>query len=370
MASNTRIFQLGDRSQVVFSACSDDLRIQGGAEGQAEVLDRPDTSGLQVQQTDQGLHITSASPLAVRVPESAIVALQSCSGDALITRIREAHVGQHSGDLMLTKVGAAELSGINGDVQIGGGQSLRVTTLNGDLRVSATQGELSLVGICGDITLRSVAGHAEIRGITGDISLRNPDGQIHVHDVNGNVELAGNLSSGEYTVETNGDVALRLDQSSDARLELEAPVGSISCSLRLSDTQQAAHALLGTLGQGSAKLRVIAASGDIKVRATRGGDMEEALEEEMARVEQCARRAADRAERMAEKMRQRGQRLEEKARRRAERMARIHSYGTLLRNQYAPADNAQQERLAVLKMLAEGKINAEQAEALLSALES
>jgi hypothetical protein len=41
-----------------------------------------------------------------------------------------------------------------------------------------------------------------------------------------------------------------------------------------------------------------------------------------------------------------------------------------LRRQCAPAGDLQQERLAVLKMLAEGKINAEQAEALLSALES
>jgi phytoene/squalene synthetase len=98
--------------------------------------------------------------------------------------------------------------------------------------------------------------------------------------------------------------------------------------------------------------------------------VEEVLEEEIARVEECARRAAERAERMADKMRRRGERIEQKARRRAARVATAYRHGTLLRRQCAPAGDLQQERLAVLKMLAEGKINAEQAEALLSALES
>jgi hypothetical protein len=370
MASETQIFELGDQPRIAFSACSDDLRIQGGADGWVELLAPPDTEGVQVLQTEQGLSISSTSSLTVRVPEAAVLALESCSGDVHASRVREVHVVRHNGDLMLTQVNAAELDAVNGDVQIGGGQSLQVSTLNGDLRVSALQGELTLVGIRGDVLLRSVVGHAEAHDITGDISVRNPDGQIDVHDVNGDVELTGSLVSGEYTVEASGNVRLQLDKSSDAHLELEAPVGSISYSLKLSDKRETTHSLQGTINQGTAKIRVVAAGGDIKVRATRSGDMEEVLEEEIARVEECARRAAERAEHMAEKMRQRGQRLEDKARRRAERTARIHSHGTLLRHQYAPADNVQQERLAVLRMLAEGKINAEQAEALLSALES
>jgi hypothetical protein len=370
MVSETQVFELGDQPRVIFSACTDGLRIQGGADGRIEFLARPDGEGLQVQQTDEGLNISSTSSLTVRVPEAAVVALESCSGDARVTQVKEVHVVQHNGDLLLTQVDAAELNGLNGDVQVGGSRSLKVTTLNGDLRVSAAQGELIIVGMRGDIRLRAVTGQAELRNVTGDIALRNPDGQFDVHDVNGDVELTGNLRSGEYTVHTNGDVRLQLDHNADARLELEAPVGSISCSLKLSDIQESAHALQGTLGQGTAKVRIVAAGGDIRVRATRSADVEEVLEEEIARVEECARRAAERAERMAEKTRRRGQRLEEKARRRAERMAKIHTYGTVLRRQHAPADDAQQERLAVLKMLAEGKINAEQAEALLSALES
>ena len=51
-------------------------------------------------------------------------------------------------------------------------------------------------------------------------------------------------------------------------------------------------------------------------------------------------------------------------------MAKVRVHGTALRRQCASGDDVQQERLAVLEMLSEGKINAEQAAALLSALES
>lgn len=368
--TETQFFQLGDHPQVVFNACTDDLRIQGSDQDQVELVAGPDREGLQVHQTAEALNISSTSSLTVLVPEAAIIALEGCSGDARVTKVKGLQAGRHNGDLALTQVDTAQLGGVNGDVQVGGSRSLRVTTLNGDLRVSAAQGELVLGSIRGDILLRAVAGRAEVSGITGDISIRNPDGQIHVHDVNGDVELSGNLKGGEYVVETNGDVRLQLGDGSDVRLELEAPLGRISSSLKLSNMQESEHSLQGTLGQGSATVRIIATGGDIKVRATRSGDVEEVLEEEIARVEECARRAAERAERMADKMRRRGECIEQKARRRAARVATAYRHGTLLRRQCAPAGDLQQERLAVLKMLAEGKINAEQAEALLSALES
>jgi DUF4097 and DUF4098 domain-containing protein YvlB len=368
--SEAQTFQLGEHPRVVFKDCSGELRIQGAGGSQVEVITRPGREGLQVQQTEEELSISSTISLTVRVPEAADTALESCSGDVRVTAVKELHVGGHRGDLMLTQVGSAELDTVNGDVDVGGSQSLRVTTLNGDLRVSAVQGELALVGVRGDILLRAVTGRAELHGITGNVRIRNPEGHVDVHDVNGNIELTGNLESGEYALETLGDIRLQLDQDSDARLELEAPVGSISCSLTLSDTQESRHSLQGILGQGTARLRVIAVSGDIKVRARRSGDVEEVLQEEIARVEEAARRAKERAQHMAEKMRRRGERLEHRSRRRAEHVSSTHTHGTRARRRHAPAEDVQQERLAVLRMLSEGKINAKQAEALLSALES
>ncbi len=368
--SDSQVFELGDHPRVVFNACSGDLRIQGARDGQVELLARPEAEGLHLQQTEDVLNVSSSISLTVRVPEAATVALQGCSGDLRATRVKELHVDLHRGDLVLTQVDSAELGTVNGDLEVAGSQSLRVTTLNGNARVSAVQGELVMVGVRGDIQVRAVSGRVELHGITGDIHIRNPEGQIDVHDVNGDVELSGKLCGGEYTVETNGNVRLELDHGSDARLELEAPVGSLSCNLALTDPQESAHRLQGTLGQGTSHVRIVAASGDIKVRGRRSDDVEEVLQEEIARVEECARRAAERAERMAEKMRRRGERLEEKAQRRAERIAKMHRRMAPLHRQPASADDVLQERLAVLKMLSEGKINAEQAEALLSALES
>jgi hypothetical protein len=284
--------------------------------------------------------------------------------------VRELHLSAHRGDVTLVQVGTSELSTVNGDVDVGGSQSLRVTTLNGDLRVSAVQGELLLSGIRGDILLRAATGRAVLRGITGDVRIRNPEGHVDVHDVNGDVEFIGNLKSGEYSLEANGDIRLQLDRESDVRLELEAPVGSVSSALSLGEAQELPHGLQGTLGQGAAQLRAIAASGDIKVRARRSSDVEEALQEEIARVEEAARRAQERAQRMAEKMKRRGERLERQAQRRAERISQRHTLKTRVQRQSAPAEDVQKERLAVLRMLSEGKISASQAEALLSALES
>jgi hypothetical protein len=367
--SETRVFDLGDAARVLFKGCSSDLRIQGVEGTQAEFLVPTNRDGLHIEPTEQGLQVSSSISLAVRVPQSTRVALQSCSGDARVTKVGELQIGQHHGDLVVMQVGSAELEALNGDVQVGGTGPLRMTTVNGDLHVSAAQGELVLVGIRGDVRLQAIKGQAELHNVTGDISIRNLDGQLDVHDVNGDVELSANLRSGEYAVEANGDIRLRLDHSSDALIELEAPLGSISSSLKLSESQQSAHALRGTLGQGTARVRIFAVSGDIKARAVRSSDMEEALNDEIARVEECAQRAAARAQRMAEKMRRRSERIEERARRRAERVAGPHIDRTLPRRQRASSGVVQQERMAVLTMLSEGKINAEQAEALLAALE-
>jgi hypothetical protein len=206
--------------------------------------------------------------------------------------------------------------------------------------------------------------------------------------VNGDVEVVGNLQSGQWNIEVNGDVAIYLDPASNGLLELDSPLGRVKSRLDLSVGEQSAHRLVGSLGTGAAKLQVVAHNGDIKLAQRRESTWADeadraaarALTEAQREAERVGRRAERleekakrRAERLEEKARQRADRLEEKARRRSERMAEKSrrwrvKWGTV--PAAAEVENTEDERLAVLRMLAEGKVNAEQAEALLAALEA
>ena len=96
--------------------------------------------------------------------------------------------------------------------------------------------------------------------------------------------------------------------------------------------------------------------------------------------ETIARREAEKARRQAEREAAKAQRLAEKARRKAERAQRRaqkkmkwHFEWDTGRGSQRTAGRSQassdEERLAVLKMLAEGKISAQEAETLLQVLE-
>ena len=375
----TRGFDLGPNPHLVFRSCVGGLRIRAWGESQVQLWLDQEPETLDVQEAEGELEVSTTGPVTAQVPAETTVVVKGSVGDLHATGLSKLSVTDHRGDLTATSCGTLELATLHGDVRVRDSQYLDVQSLNGDLRVGAAQGEAQVAGIRGDVSLRGLSGQVSAFNITGSLSIYHVDGRLDVHDVDGDIQLKATLQSGQYAIQTNGDVALYLGPESNAHLELETAAGRVSCTAELRNVKEAPHGLTGDLGEGAAQLTVSASSGDIRVHQATVGNLQEEMERERARAEAYARREAERAQRMGDKMRRKGERLAEKARRRGERAARKarkHAAKARdwriewsVRRTSAAGDNLEQERLAVLRMLGKGTINAEQAEALLQALE-
>ncbi len=374
-----RSFDLGPNPHLVFRSCAGDVRIRAWRENQVQLwLDR-EAETLDVREAEGVLEVSATGSVTAQVPVDTGVVVMGSVGDLHVTGTSNLSVTDHRGDLTATSCGRLELATLHGDVRVRDSQYLDVQSLSGDLRVGAAQGEAQVGGVRGDVSLRGLSGQVHAFNITGSLSISHMDGRLDVHDVDGDIQFKATLQSGHYAIQTSGDVALYLGPESSVNIELQAAAGRISCTPELRNVKETPHGLTGDLGEGAAQLTVSASSGDIRVHQATVGNLQEEMERERARAEAFARREAERAQRLAEKMRRKGERLAEKARRRSERAERkAREHATKARDwrikwsaprRSAAPDNLEQERLAVLRMLGEGTINAEQAEVLLQALD-
>lgn len=383
-------FQLGSSPRLSFRACAGDLRIQSWEQEEVQILFRREGEAANVQEAEGELTLDGVMPKAVQVPPGASVHLQRCSGDFDAANVAVVHIEAHQGDLSLNQVNKVELAMVHGDVQVREAQSLQVTTLHGDLRVQNLAESAAIAQVHGDITLKQTQGQLTLENVTGDVVVRNPAAHLDVRNVTGDLTLSGDVQAGEYHLEALGDVSLYLGTESNANLELEARLGRITCGLKLDDSSESANRVTGKIGQGAAHLEAVSNTGDVRLRPLGTDQVRREMEKEriwvevharraeeharrvaereLLRAEAHARRSAAHAQRMAEKAHRAQERLAEKAEERATRMKRLQVKLGMLQRGPSP-EALENERLAILKMLAEGKISAEQAESLLDALE-
>jgi hypothetical protein len=241
-----------------------------------------------------------------------------------------------------------------------------VTTLHGDLQVQAIGESVAIAAIHGDIVLKEAKGQLTLQDITGDVIIRDPAGTLDLSNVTGDVALSGNLQTGSYHLEALGDVVLYLEAASDVLLEAEARLGAIGCGLALAETVESAHRLSGKMGQGTAHVQIVANGGDVRLRPLGADQVRQEMEKERIRAEAHARRGAERAQRLAEKAEAHAAKVR---RWQARSNAPGPGYTAAPRQAAMSPEALQDERVAILKMLAAGKISAEQAESLLNALE-
>jgi DUF4097 and DUF4098 domain-containing protein YvlB len=318
--------------------------------------------------------------------------------------------------------GNVKLDSALGDVslrEVAGDAVVRLT--GGDLRARQIGGALQAEEVHGDVRVRNLTGVLELGHVAGDAILVNLRGGAEVRQVDGDVVLKTELVPGaRYSVRARGNVVLRIPLETGAHLVLEAPAGEIHSTISLEVKEKAAGRLVGTLGRadkraevllhttgGNITLRplttsedrttdqinlgfdpeaiaemvrahVVASLGTSNVDEFVHRETERALrraERARAKAERAAERAQAKAERAAERARARVELAEERAQRHMERqMEKAGKRGRGARRKkwafhQTSEPVTEEERAAVLKMLQEGKITAEEANQLLEALE-
>lgn len=344
----SKTFALGAAPRITFRSCVGDLRVHSWDQPGVQVLAGCEKDLATIVESEGGIEVSSLMPATVHAPAESTVVLEGCSGEVHATGLAVVMVNKHRGEVSLHQTRQAELNALHGDASVTEADTLAVTVMHGDLRCRSLSNGVTIRDLHGDVLLRHVGGDSQLSGITGDIALSDHQGSLQASAVTGDLRLAGTLRSGTSTIDILGDIYLSLDPGSDVLLDLEARLGRVRSSAALLDSTGSAHRLKGRLGNGTARLFVTSSSGDIRLGSETAGDERQAEDTEAEEVTTNLGRGVE--ERLA-----RGRRW------------RAHVAPS---PRAAAAESLAEERLAILHMLADGKINAAQAAELLQAMET
>ena len=173
----------------------------------------------------------------------------------------------------LPRTAAVVLRTLSGDVQASGiGADSRWASASGDLRISVDGGRVQLETMSGDAILEA-SGTITLgaRTVSGDLRIHAPRiDAVDASTTSGDVRIEGDLGRGtNHTINSvSGDV--ELVTGSPVRLQVETIAGDVHASGRHQSDGAPGHRTL-VVGDGSVAVSVRTTSGDVRLRALEGG---------------------------------------------------------------------------------------------------
>jgi hypothetical protein len=127
-------------------------------------------------------------------------------------------------------------------------------------RIETVNASVTIDGVHGDVRVRAVNGPVQAKGLAADAVLDTVNGSIHA-------EFTSVKAGQKITVHSvNGAVTLALPKDADVAVQAETINGSVASELPLQPTGTVArNRLNGTLGGGSAALKVDTVNGGIRL---------------------------------------------------------------------------------------------------------
>jgi hypothetical protein len=334
-----------------------------GWEGE-DILLKGDNDEMQFNQNDETVTVSCEDDLSLRVPKAASILVKKIVGDASIRGV----------------MGGIEVQEIEGDLSIRDVDSVAIDTLQSDFSLRGAKGHLSVKNARGDVSIREVDGNVSLEAVADDLALRDVRGNVNANVAEDVVLYLNPQAGNSYSVHAGDDILLVMPPKANATLTLNAD--SIDIEWKGIKNDEDATNRVITLGDGSAIMTLVA-GGDIRVSnqpnagetaedfgnfAGIGMDWSGFGERISRQVEQATRRAAKQAEEAA-------RRMDQKMTRRSGPKVAVHMgrWNWDMSPKGVPMSPKPQasdeERMAILKMLQEKKISAEDADKLLAALE-
>jgi hypothetical protein len=339
----------------------------------ADLLIKGDEEEARFAQTGETVSVSSSSDLSLRVPKGASLLINSLGGDASVRGV----------------LGGIEIKEIHGDLSIRDAGAVSIDTVNGDFSLRGAKGSLYVKNAHADVSVRDVEGHVTLESVADDLALRGARGNIKVNVGEDVVVYLEPKADGAYAVNAGDDILLVLPSHANATVSMQGDAIDVDWPGLEKDEDATERVVV--LGDGSARIS-LSAGGD--VRLTNQADAGETAaefgnfaglnfdwsgfgERISRQVEQATARAAKRAEEAARRVERQVERRARRGRVGLEVGRWNWDFGkggpkppTPPTPPEPPAEPVtEDERMAILKMLAEKKITAQQAEELLSALE-
>ena len=362
----SRIISAGKTPSIKIEAIDGDLSVVGW-DGE-DILIKTDEDELTLQHNGEAVSFSCTDDVSLRVPRDASLSIERVGGDMALRGV----------------LGSIKINEIDNDLSMRDVGNVSIETIKADFSLRGAKGNLAVKSVGGDVSIRDVEGNIALDSVADDLALRGARGNVKVNVGEDVVVYLEPKADGAYSITAGDDILLVLKPTANVTLSMNGD--EIDVDWPGIENQDDITERVLVLGDGSSKIS-LNAGGDIRVTsdAEAGNSAEDfgnfagmnfdwsGFGERISRqVEQATARAAKRAEEAA-------RRVERHAKRHAGRWGgnvkagrwnwEMGPKGVPIPPSPPSEPVAEEERLAVLKMLAEKKITAEQAEQLLSALE-
>ncbi|MGE5376284.1 MAG: SHOCT-like domain-containing protein [Bacteroidota bacterium] len=361
----SRMIPVGSSPRIIADSIGGDVSIVGW-DG-SEILVKADDDEIQLQQDGDEIRFSCDDDVSLRIPKASTLMFASISGDAAIRGV--------SGDI--------EIASIDGDLSMREVGSVSINSIASDFSLRGARGNLYIKNAQSDVSIRDVDGNINIETVADDLALRGARGNIKVNVGEDVVVYLEPRDDGEYLVTAGDDILMVLPTAANATVTMQGDEIDVAWPGIKNDPEATQRTVV--LGNGSAKI-TLSAGGDIRLsnQANAAESADEfgnfaAMNFDWSgfgeRISRQVQAATTRAARTAEDA---ARRAERHAERQARRWGRTPPPGAwdFGPKGFPPPPGAsksepvaEEERMAILKMLQEKKITAEQAEQLLQALE-
>lgn len=231
------------------------------------------SGGRKVTITSRSGGLTAWADVRVLLPKGARIDLNLGVGKVSLANVNgEIEVRTSSGDIVGNgTAGALTLDTGSGDVSVTGHSgSLSVDTGSGDVTLATIKADdLSVDTGSGDVRIDGVtASSLSVDTGSGDVivtagALRNAEVDTGSGEIR--IGLTGGIDA--LSVDTgSGDVEVSAPKSLGARVEIETSSGDITTEFPLQVTRKGRDGLVGTIGDGSGRISIDTASGDVVLK--------------------------------------------------------------------------------------------------------
>lgn len=354
--------KLGPTPEATFGSVGGDVDVRGiGGPDTIIDTDGPDHNVLQVKDS---LSIgSSGGDCSCRMPQGAKVTFENVGGDMHIKDV----------------YGAIRLSHLGGDFSSRRTCGLTIDSIGGCCDMRGVNGDLTLGTAGGDAVIQECSGLVHVETIGGDCVLRDAAAGFEIDRVGGDLEICTAIQPGaQCRVHAQGDLGIELPPDSSVRLIFPAKT-----ELKMADGLIAyteGDKLIVTIGSGEATIEA-SAKGDVTVRLDEGQrrgtarDFDDYMMDVSAQIDSHLRGLEDMDDlpdsvrHGVERRINAAMRQVQSAQREAQRAATgwKEPWGSGQAQTGDPVSET--ERMAILKMLEDGKISVQDAQNLLAALD-
>ena len=361
-----RIISAGKTPKIRIESIDGDLSVVGW-EGE-DILIKTDEDELTLQHSGEDISFSCTDDVSLRIPRDSSLFIERIGGDMALRGV----------------VGSVKINEIDNDLSMRDVGNVSIESIKADFSLRGAKGNLAIKTIGGDVSIRDVEGNIALDSVADDLALRGARGNVKVNVGEDVVVYLEPKTDGNYSITAGDDILMVLKPNANVTLSMNGD--EIQVDWPGIENQEDVTERVLVLGDGSAKI-ALNAGGDIRVTndAEAGNSAEDfgnfagmnfdwsGFGERISRqVEQATARAAKRAEEAARRVERHAER--QSRRWRGAGRSGPWNWETGPRGFPTPPmppsePVAEEERMAILKMLAEKKITAEQAEQLLNALE-